>query len=927
MADEVSVKFGAEISALSGGLDSATGAITGATDNWKSKFVSVYESSTASAKQMVSGIAENINEVTPVVEAATATWREKFQSMFASVGVAAKGMTTNVATQAKESTEKLEMMSGAISKMRSTMMLLGEVAMLGFIGDKFFELAKKTAEYGHELELTKQKTAMNTTALQGWGVAAEMSGGSAETLVRATRKISMEMVAAQEGSLKAQQAFTKLGIAQEELKGMKLEDVMLRVADSFKQHADGAEKAALAIQLFGRAGLNLIPVFNQGSEGIKAWLKAAKDMGAIMSEDDVKAAAAFEIQLKMLHVATDGLTHKLGVALMPALSGLVGAMADSTKQGGQLNDIFSLMPGAFNMVASVVSHIAEAFQILGRRIAATAAILVEFLHGNFKNADRIKDEFNKDFEQITAASEKFRANLGKPIKMPKLQGEESEGKSKYDLAKPKDKSTTGAEENRVKEWEDGLEKIKIANKSFYGEMLEEDRNYWQQILDSGNTTAAERLSIEHKIFEFDKQIANEKLSTTMTGLRDQYNLAQHGSLERIDIARNEAKEIAATYGTQSRQYAQSLKEIDHAMKEFSDEQDKEAKAAALDRIGVIKTNGLLELDIEAEKFKHKKEMGLISAEQEEATLVLLENKKYAIEMRALQDQLKLYQDDVKNYEKTMTKIEEIAKKHELALVKIMKPPANEWNQWLQPMEAAFNKVFSDLISGNKKMSDSLKQAWNSMVSSWAGVLLKMAQKWIATRLQMLIFGKTADAQDLAAQELAVNKQILSQMRLLTANMTNQAAISAAKASALVEQTAATSIADVAETESLTAVAAMGAAASVASIPYVGPVLAAAAAASMEAMGQGYVAQAACAQGYDVPSGINPVAQLHQEEMVLPADIAKPLRDAIKGGGSGGGGGHSTYNIRALDAKSFKQFLSGNKGAIKGLRRNFAFGRG
>ena len=56
-----------------------------------------------------------------------------------------------------------------------------------------------------------------------------------------------------------------------------------------------------------------------------------------------------------------------------------------------------------------------------------------------------------------------------------------------------------------------------------------------------------------------------------------------------------------------------------------------------------------------------------------------------------------------------------------------------------------------------------------------------------------------------------------------------------------------------------------------------------------------------AGGYDVPSNINPVTQLHQEEMVLPADLANNVRGMAggsRGQGGGQGGGH-TFNIYAL----------------------------
>jgi len=109
---------------------------------------------------------------------------------------------------------------------------------------------------------------------------------------------------------------------------------------------------------------------------------------------------------------------------------------------------------------------------------------------------------------------------------------------------------------------------------------------------------------------------------------------------------------------------------------------------------------------------------------------------------------------------------------------------------------------------------------------------------------------------------------------------------------------------VSEITSNAAVAASAAAASVAAIPVTGWAMAPGVAAATYAETIAWIGSlAVAARGFDIPSGVNPVTQLHQEEMVLPADIANPLRDAIAGGGMGG----DTYIIHALDAKSFVRF--------------------
>lgn len=84
----------------------------------------------------------------------------------------------------------------------------------------------------------------------------------------------------------------------------------------------------------------------------------------------------------------------------------------------------------------------------------------------------------------------------------------------------------------------------------------------------------------------------------------------------------------------------------------------------------------------------------------------------------------------------------------------------------------------------------------------------------------------------------------------------------------------------------TAKAASGAAASQASIPYVGPALALAAMAAMFAAVGGMSSKVpSAARGWDIPAGVNPLTQLHEQEMVLPAEHANAIRAMTASGGS------------------------------------------
>lgn len=117
------------------------------------------------------------------------------------------------------------------------------------------------------------------------------------------------------------------------------------------------------------------------------------------------------------------------------------------------------------------------------------------------------------------------------------------------------------------------------------------------------------------------------------------------------------------------------------------------------------------------------------------------------------------------------------------------------------------------------------------------------------------------------------------------------------------------------------IAAGGAAAAVAGIPIVGPAMAAAAYAQTMAMVMSGLALASAAKGYDIPKGLNPVTQLHEEEMVLPQKYANVIRGMV-GGQEGGGAAAFAPNVQvtAMDSRDVKRALRAGGVLDKELHR-------
>jgi hypothetical protein len=134
---------------------------------------------------------------------------------------------------------------------------------------------------------------------------------------------------------------------------------------------------------------------------------------------------------------------------------------------------------------------------------------------------------------------------------------------------------------------------------------------------------------------------------------------------------------------------------------------------------------------------------------------------------------------------------------------------------------------------------------------------------------------------------------------------------AAEAWAAVQSVAASAWSALVQIANFAAIAAAAAWAAISAIPFVGPFLAPAAAAGTAVAVLGLAGSIKSASGgYDIPAGINPMTQLHAQEMVLPADLANKVR-----GATGGGGDTYHVTIQAMDAQSIHQFAQRNSDAF------------
>ena len=322
---------------------------------------------------------------------------------------------------------------------------------------------------------------------------------------------------------------------------------------------------------------------------------------------------------------------------------------------------------------------------------------------------------------------------------------------------------------------------------------------------------------------------------------------------------------------------------------LEDQLSKQSTEAKINQVAAWEKLDKHKLDMEKDAADQALANGQISQLQRLDLEIEFENRRYQIAYDALQERIALAEQDPTYSQSAIDKLKqqmaELGQGHEREQTKNQGKRENQRrkdapnvmemlqdggkNVW-EEAQKQMGQAFSAMLSKTQNFRTAMNNFFKSMGQTF---IQEMVRKPIAGMLQRMV------------QESAIYKMIFGTKETLeTAAAAKTAATKATETTAVVGSNAVQ--------------AASGAAASQASIPYVGPILAVAAMAAMMAAVMGLMGGSggssttttttripSAAGGWDIPAGINPLTQLHENEMVLPAEHAQTIREMA--GQSGG----------------------------------------
>lgn len=247
--------------------------------------------------------------------------------------------------------------------------------------------AKRFASIGDDIGKMAKRTGIGAEALQELGFAARQSGTDLGTVENGTKRMQRVINDAANGLAGAQRSLEQIGLSPDQLAGKATEDQLQMVSDALAQVDDSSRQAAIAQEIFGRAGTQLLPLFKEGPKGLAALRAEAKQLGIVLSDEDIANAEMLEDSFGRSGDAIKAVFLKIGAAVAPALSeildhlSLLAAKANAITE--PIKEFFSantkLTKSIFAVVASVgvaggvIAAVGSVFAIIGIAIPAIIA--------------------------------------------------------------------------------------------------------------------------------------------------------------------------------------------------------------------------------------------------------------------------------------------------------------------------------------------------------------------------------------------------------------------------------------------------------------------------------------------------------------------------------------------------------------------------
>lgn len=225
----------------------------------------------------------------------------------------------------QSSSAQLDQMNARVSSSQTLLKgMAGKLMAFAAIGGTF-AMTKQIMNTVDSTAKLSDRLGVSVRELQGFRHAADLSGVGAERMTYSLENMGrrLEMAASMGGE--SAKALEKLGLSASRLKSMAPTDAFRAIAEGIRRLPNAAERASVAMDLFGRSGMSMITMFNEGKAGLDTAQKEVDELGAAISRIDARRIEALNDSITTLQLAVSARLQNALISVADALTAVFRA--------------------------------------------------------------------------------------------------------------------------------------------------------------------------------------------------------------------------------------------------------------------------------------------------------------------------------------------------------------------------------------------------------------------------------------------------------------------------------------------------------------------------------------------------------------------------------------------------------------------------
>ena len=252
-------------------------------------------------------------------------------------------------------------------------------------GKAFINAANDVASYGDNIDKMSQKMGISAQGYQEWDFIMKHVGASIDSL-----KGSMKTLA--NAAVNGSDAFKQLGISQQDIANMSQEELFNKTISALQNVQDETTRTALASKVLGKGATELGALFNMSSEETEGLRQQVHDLGGVMSDDAVKAAATYQDSMQNMQTSLTGIKNNLMGQFLPGMSSVMqglskvfsgdksGMGAITTGIQSVIQNITAMAPQFITIISTIVNSLITAFgPMLPQLVSALFGFITQVL--------------------------------------------------------------------------------------------------------------------------------------------------------------------------------------------------------------------------------------------------------------------------------------------------------------------------------------------------------------------------------------------------------------------------------------------------------------------------------------------------------------------------------------------------------------------